>query len=253
VEMHNYGPRSPVFFGFEPCLSIDKRWVVKPVDNVAISNSTIKFHLEDLDTQLDPERLVVCKRDNEISGLVTKLNTYYNSTANTISADFFGFGEYFIVADKISSPSLYEPVNNSKGLPIAVTMKWNPINDATGYAIQVSATQDFSTFIIDSENLVNTELTIGNLVNSRTYYWRVKGYQEDCDGNWSETWSFKTKLPPPKLANPFNSTYNIPVSSSLSWFSVPETEFYTIEVSLSSDFSTLVDSRNVFNDKNYKE
>ena len=94
---------------------------------------------------------------------------------------------YFVVFTPLSPPILISPDNGAKLTD--VTLKWQSLQGAIKYHVQVSESQTFQNPVI-SETLSSTSLTITSL-DEGTYFWRVQG--EDQYGNlgeWSEMRQF---------------------------------------------------------------
>jgi hypothetical protein len=94
-------------------------------------------------------------------------------------------------------------------LPVPATPQWTPNNGATGvstspkltwgesdraetYRLQLSKKSDFSTTVLDSSQIANTELSVDGLETGTTYHWRVLASNETGDSNWSDTIEFET-------------------------------------------------------------
>ncbi|MFN7115604.1 MAG: zinc-dependent metalloprotease [Saprospiraceae bacterium] len=76
-----------------------------------------------------------------------------------------------------------------------VVLNWDALPGATDYIVDVSTAANFA--IASTETyIVNTNsLNLTNLVNSRTYYWRVKGFNANSTcGTFSRTGRFRTTI-----------------------------------------------------------
>jgi hypothetical protein len=99
-------------------------------------------------------------------------------------------------------PLLSEPVNADTGVSLTTTLKWENLNNARKYNVQISYASDFS-YLTDEVIDIDTNVYfIGGsnpgstgsitLLNNKTYYWRVRGVNTAGDGKWSQTYSFFT-------------------------------------------------------------
>jgi hypothetical protein len=80
---------------------------------------------------------------------------------------------------------------------------------------------------------------------NRAFFWRVLVY--DAAGqysNWSAVRHFYTKLAAPLLVNPGN-TATIPSPVSLQWASVSEATGYTVQLSTTPNFSSMLVNKGV--------
>lgn len=152
----------------------------------------------------------------------------------------------------ISPPSqvlLSTPLNNQSGVQISPNMVWNSANRASRYRIQVSTTQSFATFVVNSE-VNNTTFQPRDLIPNRTYYWRVRASNSGGDGTWSPVFSFVTinasPTTPPILSLPGNDAIDLTTPVQLVWQPTSGASAYRVQLSLSADFATrLVDTTGV--------
>jgi hypothetical protein len=56
-----------------------------------------------------------------------------------------------------------------------------------------------NTVVIDTTGLVDTTLAYSNLLYNTFYFWKVRAINQFGIGNWSSTWTFKTKLDPSSI------------------------------------------------------
>ncbi|MCW5885334.1 MAG: T9SS type A sorting domain-containing protein [Candidatus Kapabacteria bacterium] len=145
-------------------------------------------------------------------------------------------GEYFTLI----APTLNHPLNNSTNIPIADTLKWQSVQGAETYQVQVSINSSFGTTIIDT-SVTDTTYFLSNasLNYSTNYYWRVRAKSTGQDGPWSSTWLFTTEQVPlvaPVLTNPSDNATNIDLNINLTWNAVQGAQGYQIQVSHTSNF-----------------
>ena len=114
------------------------------------------------------------------------------------------------------------------------SLVWSTSDSATSYNVQVSISNRFSSFVVDS-TVADTVLQLGTLDANTTYYWRVNASNEEGTSSFSNFESFKTEaasgvnevdnipsrfLLYQNFPNPFNPTtqitYSIPHSSYIS-------------------------------------
>ncbi len=71
-----------------------------------------------------------------------------------------------------------------------VYLEWDRSPFAASYHLQVSEKPDFSTTIIDDNQLSSTSLDVPSLTEDTPYYWRVRARNATADWVWSEVRSF---------------------------------------------------------------
>ncbi len=138
--------------------------------------------------------------------------------------------------------NLQEPANNSS-VSIPALMKWQSDNSATSYWMQVSTTQDFSTVLMNLQEMNQMEWLANTLKPMQRYYWRVCAMNNAGVGLWSDVWSFTATATPPQapvLIAPVNQSVNIPLNVSLQWNTADGADSYHVQVSTSNTFSTTV-------------
>lgn len=142
-------------------------------------------------------------------------------------------------------PRLASPLNNEVDLTDEnITYSWNATNNAVEYQLQVSENFSFSQIVYD-ETIAVTEATPElTYEKSATYYWRVRGLDNEGNGAWSNIWSFRTieEAPDPVvLVTPDDGEINLePGNFFFSWQQAARAEFYEIQVSENSDLTAPV-------------
>ncbi|MCS7303367.1 MAG: fibronectin type III domain-containing protein [Candidatus Kapabacteria bacterium] len=90
-------------------------------------------------------------------------------------------------------PILQSPPRGARGVERNVTLRWNPVENAEFYTLQVATDSAFATKVLDTTYLRNTTLQLQGLAYQTRYYWRVRGANAAGDGEWSATWWFETE------------------------------------------------------------
>ncbi len=186
-------------------------------------------------------------------------NLSYNTVYHwrVLAADFADTTEFsgtwqFTTKQNLTIPVLATPANNSTNQKTNLTLNWNDVNFAEKYRLQVSTLSNFSTLLKD-EWLVNSDYNLTNLSYNTTYYWRVLAADFADTTAFSGTWQFTTKqnLTVPVLASPSNNATNQKVNLTLNWDDVNFAEKYRLQVSTSSNFSTLLKDEWLINSNYY--
>ncbi len=141
----------------------------------------------------------------------------------------------------LSAPVLTGP---SSGLSVSSVpvFTWNAVPTADHYQFQIAATNTFSPalYSIDTQN---TRATLSDLLQNKTYYWRVRAMTAaGAGGTWSLTRSMVmawTATPNPTTPADMSSiTYPDPLL--LNWSAVPGAENYRLTVASNPDLSSPV-------------
>jgi hypothetical protein len=146
------------------------------------------------------------------------------------------------------APTLIYPPNNSNNISHTPTLDWQNVSSANGYNIQISTLPNFAV-ILDSSTVSVSEYTVpqGKLNSATTYFWRAKAFNSNGTSSWSDVWNFSTVIGPipPLLISPVNGAIQVILTPILNWSSVAGATGYTVQISVSSSFSTITDSATI--------
>ena len=92
-----------------------------------------------------------------------------------------------------NSPRLVTPANNAVNQPSMITLRWDSVDNASNYQIQVSTSTGFSGTLIDETGLSTVSYVASNLADETTYFWRVRAINGSESSDWSNVWSFKVE------------------------------------------------------------
>ncbi|MFA7626199.1 MAG: GEVED domain-containing protein, partial [Candidatus Kapaibacterium sp.] len=144
----------------------------------------------------------------------------------------------------LTAPTLTNPSDNAINIAFNTNLIWNQVQDADNYQIQISTVSDFSSLVKEQTQTASSyNLSNITLQYSTKYYWRVRAKSGSDNGPWSSIRNFTTEpipLTAPVLINPSDNAINIALNSSLTWNLVQDADNYQIQISLVSDFSTLI-------------
>jgi predicted phage tail protein len=176
----------------------------------------------------------------QISGL-NPLSIYYWRVRAVNNAGMSGWSDvwsFTTTGPPPAVPLLLSPVNNSPIYSAPLSVNWIASSGAASYTLQVSANSSFSTFVFNQSGLTSFSQQVTGLVAS-TYYWRVSATNNYGPSEWSTVWSFTTNGPTqPFLSAPANNATNQSVSPSLTWSASSGAASFTLQVSVSSSFTS---------------
>jgi photosystem II stability/assembly factor-like uncharacterized protein len=182
------------------------------------------------------------------SDLLVNVNTYYwrVRTTNALGTGPWSEKWHFLtLLSPPAIPTLVSPPNNSVDITTTPTLDWDSVPYAETYRIQISTDGGFGSFVINSGGLTASQfnVTSGTLNTNTVYFWRVSATNQAGTSPFSAVWNFKTVTSPPVVAptllSPPNGAINQPVTLTLDWNDVFNSDGYRIIVAVDSFFNTL--------------
>jgi hypothetical protein len=176
-------------------------------------------------------------REYKLSPYYTDIEVYINSIV-----------EHIVNETNPGVPTkihLIAPAQNVTVVPVDVNLGWQQNSTTDTYSVQVSTAADFSANVLNFSDIKVLNHVIPSLSANTTYFWRVRGVNENGPGAFSDTFSFKTSstniVPQaPNLLSPSNSETGVSVNATLTWSKVPNTANYKVQVATDANFSNLV-------------
>lgn len=135
------------------------------------------------------------------------------------------------------------PENDSRNMPLSLTLSWRKVLGADSYRIQVSNVMDFSSLIKDSAGVIDTTFNIMNLGNDLTVYWRVCATNIAGTGLWSDTLTFRTIVALPETVSvllPADSAFTNLEYMTFAWNKgIRSVSEYAIEIATDSAMTNI--------------
>jgi hypothetical protein len=243
--------------------------LVSPLDTAALLDRRPAFDWTDVDGA-SGYTLQVSRYANFSSVLKTVTST---TSAYTMTADLPANTVLYwrVRANGANGPSLWSPqvwslvTGNPPSIPAPILpangslttdytprLDWKNVTVPVGtsfdhYQVQVAADSAFTSLVLDETipDLLASESTlITNLAPNTRYYWHVRAFNTAGHYSaWSVTRNFRTAILPPVLLTPVEGEILSNVRPPLDWEDVVGATNYTIQVSLSSTFSTRLVSK----------
>ncbi|MCE5208520.1 MAG: Ig-like domain-containing protein [Chloroflexi bacterium] len=148
-----------------------------------------------------------------------------------------------------SVPTLVKPANAVFTTNYKPLLDWNNSTLASGvifdyYQLQVATDKSFTTLVIEEtiSGITNSRFKpVDDLAANTKYFWRVRSFSKAGHFSaWSNGWSFKTAPLPPVLTHPKEGGSAASLKPVFEWLDVPGALSYTIQVSTSSTFSSIL-------------
>jgi len=176
-------------------------------------------------------------RVKDIRDMVIRNNTLYIAS----------FGSSLLkreIPEPLATLILSEPKNNAKNVFVQPRLKWEAVEGAEIYNIDIADNLiNYDKHIIAQYSSTITQFDVpeGILKNSSTYYWRVNYLKNNRISNWSEIFGFTTEAEQNTITNllaPANNSTDVEVFTNFEWEPLSIASEYIIQVSESNDFVT---------------
>ena len=181
----------------------------------------------------------------QVTGLAHKTKYHWRVRAKNLAGPgvFSDIWSFTTMPAVPAAPVLAEPADGATGTAVNPTLRWNAVEDAVTYRLQVSSAESFSTMVYDDSTLTGTSRQVSGLTHKTKYNWRVRAKNAAGSGAFSDTWSFMT-IPAvplaPVLAEPTDGTAGLTATPTLRWNAVEGATTYRLQVSITPSFSSTV-------------
>jgi hypothetical protein len=135
------------------------------------------------------------------------------------------------------------PADKAKNISIYTNLKWKKTAGATGYHVQLATDSAFAAPVFEDSTLVDTLVQMRKIADSTVFYWRVRAGNASGFGPYSKIRSFTTQPPlgeGPATVAPENYAVGVALAPTLVWNAFPGAKSYGIQVSLASNFSSIL-------------
>ncbi len=138
--------------------------------------------------------------------------------------------------EEIPSPELISPHNHATGVQRPVSFQWQSHDRADTYQFQLQKKGDSFNDALYDELITNAEISLPNLLPQTEYMWRVRTFEGELSGEWSELWEFSTEnLLTPELLSPLNRTENLELPVIIEWIAIDEATGYQVQIEFEGD------------------
>lgn len=177
---------------------------------------------------------------------LTNNTTYYWRVAAVNVAGKSSYSAVWSFTTIIAAPAmpvLTAPADGAVEVAVVNTLAWTAAERAAGYHVQVSTKADFSSRVVDQDNVVETTQAVSGLAHATRYYWRVRAKNAGGASAFTAPRSFTTIMAIPAvpvLNSPADGAGHVLLSGNLSWLSAERAAYYHLQLSSKADFSVLL-------------
>lgn len=92
----------------------------------------------------------------------------------------------------LAAPALIFPTTGLTGTGTSLLFRWNSVNAAQFYHIQVALDSAFTSLVMDDSLDTQSSRQVNGLQMEQQYFWRVQAKNQSIAGPWSDVWNFTT-------------------------------------------------------------
>lgn len=174
-----------------------------------------------------------------VSGLELYKKYYWRVKGKTFKT-FGPWSDTWAFFTKLRPPVLKAPANGSTGLPIVVKMEWNLTPGGEKYEIQLAKDSLFNIMVFEGITDNNNNQTSEILEYLTTYWWRVRGLNDEGTSDWSEAWKFTTTITAPKLVAPYDKAPDQKQLITFNWEADSAATSYHLIIATNAGFSNII-------------
>ena len=140
-------------------------------------------------------------------------------------------------------PTLNFPASNFAPSTTRPLFDWTNVAGATSYTLQISTSQNFTTFVLNAILTPSAYVMPTDLPRNTLLFWRARANGAHGSGDWSRTRHFFSANPPgvPVLVSPANNATATSSQPTLDWNdSSPAADYYEVQLSTFSTFATFL-------------
>ena len=148
--------------------------------------------------------------------------------------------KFTTIEDKIFTPELISPINNSEGIKNNDSLIWGAVPSTDYYILQISEDGVFFSGDQQTFEIINDYYIISDVRPFKKYYWRVKALNNIDTTDWSEVWCFTTNIDKPSLVVPKNNSMNNKIDGVIGWNEIAGEDKYQLQISINIEFENPV-------------
>ncbi|MDD4673394.1 MAG: T9SS type A sorting domain-containing protein [Bacteroidales bacterium] len=219
--------------------------------NKVYGSTTIEYELDTVPTFNSEQLQTYSHSDSYSSQRVSNLQygqTYYWRVRGLHAADTSDWAETrsFTANPLGATPS--SPASGSVDRPISLTLWVNKVTGSENIDYQLDTTDSFNSALLQEYTHSDSYSgqPVADLRYGQKYFWRVRGWHDADESDWSSVWDFTTGFElteGPALVSPENNAIDIPyVSVAMIWASLAGIDTYQYQLSEDMGFTAIVKS-----------
>ena len=135
-----------------------------------------------------------CPQNYECLGSIASSEGWHYTNAHIASCDYYELNICCEVTEQIGTPTLLYPEDeDTEFIERLPEFNWTdvtyPLGGTTNYEFQLSYNEEFTNLEKD-EDITQSNFQITQPLDFDTYYWRVRAYNAETHGEWSQTNTF---------------------------------------------------------------
>lgn len=132
------------------------------------------------------------------------------------------------------------PKEDSICVPLSLRFKWDGVDGAVTYRVQLSERDDFTSLVLDSTNININYMNYNLKKNETAYYWRVKAQDANNTSVWSDPSWLRTAIGFPTRVSPVSGTQKLAKTVLFKWQKPSPYTYDRLQVANDPEFSSIV-------------
>ena len=150
-----------------------------------------------------------------------------NPLGTSVWSDIYQFKTLSIIPEV---PQIVSPVNGIDNVGHSIVLKWQTVQYANEYRLQVAYDENFSQIFL-SQNVIDSAYTVEGLSGETIYNWRVGSKNNSGSSEYSPASYFVTGFPGvPTAVYPLDQTLEVSITPEIRWLASKVAESYNFQL-----------------------
>ncbi|HEY9187445.1 MAG TPA: FlgD immunoglobulin-like domain containing protein [Ignavibacteria bacterium] len=212
-------------------ISVPKNTVLSWLPSARAQYYEIQIAFDSLFNMLFKQESGIINRYYVIDNLSNNVKYYWRVRAFNESG-YSQFSDVFCFTTIPFPPFPIFPPNGQTNIQILPRIQWSSVQNAISYNLVITTNpNDVSAVVLNRTNITDTFYDLYfNLKNNQIYYWKVSATLQGGITEWSDYFTFKTKLSTPLLSSPQDLSTGISTKPIFLWEEVQGAQYYHIQI-----------------------